>query len=54
MEYTTRRGLQILPIELVHRNVQEWDKMDQRIIDESVKLWQTHLHACVKMPKEVN
>jgi len=25
-----------------------WDELDQRVIDKTIKLWRTHLRACVE------
>jgi NAD dependent epimerase/dehydratase family enzyme len=33
--------------ELRHRIQQEWERLDQRIIDDAVRRWHTRLSACV-------
>ena len=33
--------------ELKKRIAEEWDKLDQRIIDNAVKQWRSRLRACV-------
>jgi hypothetical protein len=33
--------------ELRHRIQQEWERLDQRIIDDAARQWRTRLSACV-------
>jgi len=32
---------------LKHRTSDEWDKIDQQVIDSAIKQWHKHLAACV-------
>jgi len=38
--------LQVL-MELKHRISDEWDKIDQQLIDSAIKQWRKRLAACV-------
>jgi len=33
--------------ELQQRSMEEWEHVDQRVIDNAVKQWRKRLHACV-------
>jgi len=33
--------------ELQQRIMEEWERLDQRVIDNAVKQWRKRLHACV-------
>ena len=33
--------------ELQQRITEEWERLDQRVIDNAVKQWRKRLHACV-------
>ena len=33
--------------ELRQRTVEEWERLDQRVIDNAVKQWRRHLRSCV-------